>query len=105
MYLAVLGQPLRRLYGMLGCGHGIYRSSLIISAYEIRAWPCPDGPPPTNVVQLEDRMEQGTRLVAAIHGNMQSMRKEILWEAGILALKDRQKRTARTAGNRYKMKF
>lgn len=58
--------------------------------------------PPTNVVQLEDRMEQGTSLVAAIHGNMQSIRKEILWEAGILALKDRQKRTARTAGNRYK---
>ena len=46
MYLAVLGQPLRRLYGMLGCGHGIYRSSLIISAYEIRAWPRPDGTPP-----------------------------------------------------------
>lgn len=37
------------------------RNLLIISAYKIRAWPSPDVTL-TNVVQLEHRIEQGTRL-------------------------------------------
>lgn len=38
-----------------------YRNLLIIGAHKIRAWPRPDVTL-TNVVQLEYRIEQGTRL-------------------------------------------